>query len=66
MLAAGGGHQGCWKPGGPVSMAGTTGVTPALPEMLPEGKGKERLSVAAFLPAPVSHPSLPPKQSKAS
>lgn len=41
-------------------------MTPPLPEMLLEGKGNERLSVAAFLPAPVSHPSLLPNQSKAS
>ena len=41
-------------------------MTPPLPDMLPEGKGNERLSVAASLPAPVPPPSLLPKQSKAS
>ena len=47
-------------------MAGAMDMTPPPPEMLPEGKGKEKLSAAALLPAPGFHQSLPPTQSKAS
>lgn len=67
LLAPEGGHQRMLKTQWTrPPMAGATDMTPPPQEMLPEEKGKEKLSVAALLPAPGFHQTLPPNQSKAS